>query len=766
MTSIRISLLISLSLISCALFAQNYTSFSCPLEVNGKVLKYPWTGGFNAPQFSSGDMDQDGKDELFVFDRAGQVPLVFDYEGNGGSRSYNHRPDLKLPLPDSLVSWALMRDYNRDGIPDLFVAPTYASISGVQLYVGSIEDDQIKFTIKKIGNPTSSNEIIWYRLGTTWINVTIPFIDIPEIVDIDGDSDLDILSFDLQGKFVTYYKNLQEEEGLPKDEMKFVGEDFCYGKFKESGVSAEIFLSDDPNDCAQKVQEDDPILKGGGAHSGSTIMCFDNDDDGDMEMLLGDLTGTNLVYLENGGSVDANHMTEVNYSWPSYDIPVYMKVFLGSFNVDIDGDGLKDILVSPNTEKKVQNVDNIWVYKNTGNTDSRFRLIRENFLLEETVDLGSLTNPVFMDENADGLMDLLVLSSGYFADSGNEVPFIYLYRNVGDKFNPNFQLVDTDFLSLSNFIDKDVMHASIGIGDIDNDGDTDILIGDSTGNLSLFSNSAGEGLPMSFGSPISNYMNINVGSRGRPTIVDLNNDGLNDIVIGERGLNSNFQDPDTTYFGSVAYYENQGGQNDPFFNPNLLELPNQPTLGHMRTQTGSDNFEPNSSAPHFFTVEGEMQVILGSESGIIKRYAVNQDEPGSKFILLDSLVGGINEGAFTTLSMYDIDYDGFLEVIIGNLRGGLGFYNTDIVSELSASKEEATPELVTVFPNPAHDMVRISLSKELKIEGMELYGIDGKMMKSIKGQHREIKLEGYTDGVYHLLIKTNKGTIAKKIVKL
>ena len=31
-------------------------------------------------------------------------------------------------------------------------------------------------------------------------------------------------------------------------------------------------------------------------------MAFDNDDDGDLEIVLGDLVNNNLVYLENGGT--------------------------------------------------------------------------------------------------------------------------------------------------------------------------------------------------------------------------------------------------------------------------------------------------------------------------------------------------------------------------------------------------------------------------------------------------------------------------------
>lgn len=46
-------------------------------DLNGKLLPNAWTGGLNAPQFSTMDFDLDGKDDLVLFDRMANMPLPF-----------------------------------------------------------------------------------------------------------------------------------------------------------------------------------------------------------------------------------------------------------------------------------------------------------------------------------------------------------------------------------------------------------------------------------------------------------------------------------------------------------------------------------------------------------------------------------------------------------------------------------------------------------------------------------------------------------------
>ncbi len=744
---------------------QNFSAFYCPVEFDGKNLKYPWTGGFNSPQVSKGDLNGDGVEELFVFDRGGNVPMIFEYEGGTGSTAYNFRPDLKPAMPDSLVSWALMRDYNRDGIADLFVAPTFGGFSSVQLYVGSINNGELSFEIKQIGNEPDRADIIWYRLGSIWVNVSTPFTDIPDVIDIDGDSDLDIVSFDQVGSFVTYYRNLQVEEGLPADEMQFEVADFCWGKFKEAGTDGQLFLSDNPNECANGATGDDGVIKGGGAHAGSTVMCFDNDDDGDFEMMIGDLSSRNLAVSINGGTPDEAFITDVIQRFPTNDLEVDMDVFLGSFNVDVDGDGLKDILAAPNGVNSVQNVDNLWLYRNTGNPTNKFNFIQKDFLAEETIDLGSLSVPVFMDENQDGLMDLLVATGGEYSSLGINNIFLYLFRNVGTETAPSFILIDDDYLDFNEFSNSST-NPSPTVGDIDGDGDIDLLIGDSEGNLYLFLNRAEPGAAMDFGNPLVEYMDIDLGNRGRPAIYDVNADGLSDIVVGERNVNGNFQDPNNPTFGSVAYYQNIGSIGNPQFNPNLAEAPNNPALGQMRSQLFISNAEANSSAPHFITIDGELQILLGSQAGRIKRYLVDQPNLNSKFPVIDSIMGGIDEGSLSTLSTYDIDNDGFLEMVVGNLRGGLSFFNTTLLTGQTSVDNTEMDRGIAVFPNPVEDQLSITIPAGLAMKEVVLYSSTGQKVMDLDIKSSQSSITDLAAGLYILVFDLGDEIISKKIVKI
>src|SRR5580700_8393466 len=60
-----------------------YRVISIPVERNGVLLRDPWVGGMDAPQFSECDLNQDGVPDLFVYDRVGQK--VYTYLGNGGN---------------------------------------------------------------------------------------------------------------------------------------------------------------------------------------------------------------------------------------------------------------------------------------------------------------------------------------------------------------------------------------------------------------------------------------------------------------------------------------------------------------------------------------------------------------------------------------------------------------------------------------------------------------------------------------------------------
>ena len=82
-------------------------------------LMMPWNGGFNAPQFSNIDLNRDGITDLISFDRQGDR-----------LRTYLRMPASGLWRLDwsyleffpELVDWVLVRDFDRDGVEDLFTS--------------------------------------------------------------------------------------------------------------------------------------------------------------------------------------------------------------------------------------------------------------------------------------------------------------------------------------------------------------------------------------------------------------------------------------------------------------------------------------------------------------------------------------------------------------------------------------------------------------------------------------------------------------------
>ncbi len=769
--------LILLLSLSTTLVGQDFSSFDCDVTVEGKVLAYPFTGGFDAPQFSQGDFNQDGILDLFVFDRRGDVSMMFEYSGNGLSNGYSFTRDNKENIPSTLSSFAKMRDYNRDGLADIFAGPPSTAISLYEAYLE--QDGEIKYRLRRMGRTEEQAAVIYYEASSGTFNLPVPSSDIPDIIDVDNDGDLDILSFDTNGTFVTFYENRQMDKNLPNDTMDFglisnlppelrVG-DRCFGKFREATLDATILLSPNPDDCSTGFTDSNENAEKSGPHAGSTIMAFDNDNDGDLELLLGDLNTSSLVFLENGGTADNAWMTSVSDSFPMYDRSSITPQFAASYLVDVDNDGLSDIITSVNNPNKTLNVNNINFYKNTGDANEPFRFIQNDFLTEETIDLGSFTAPVFLDENADGLTDILVGTAGFYNDMGRSDFFLALFRNVGTATTPSYLLVDEDYLDFSDYRGVFANNPAPAIGDLDSDGDEDLLIG-LEGVLYYFENTAGPDQPMQFATPDFGgaldvgYMEIKGGIGSKLDLADVNNDGLTDIIVGELNLNSN-DGATGPIFGNVAYYQNVGSAGEPFFNPDLSQAPNNPALGGMNSKLFVDNFVTVAAAPHFFTVQDELHVILGSEDGRIKRYRIDPTDLEGPYTPIDSIVGGILEGQKTALSLADIDADGYMEMVVGNARGGLSMFNTDIESNRS-STVDIPHSGVTVYPNPTKDLVNIKIDEKIIPQSISLYSTDGQLVKLLEKDEREISLGELSVGIYFIKILTTEGEISEKIIKL
>jgi hypothetical protein len=269
--------------------------------------------------------------------------------------------------------------------------------------------------------------------------------------DVDGDGDLDLVCGDPDERSRTLYENIG-------------------GRFSDT-PRWESFLQ-------------------GATFS---VALGDVDGDGDLDLVCGNFGDRNTLYENIGGSFSSAPMWESDSSYTT------MSVALG----DVDGDGDLDLVCGNGWDGGEPNV----LYRNNGGT----------FVPAWESDLTMNTRSVALgDVDGDGNLDLVC--GNYSSVDGQSNT---LYRNVGGTFT-------------SSPIWSGPMSSTAGValGDIDGDGDLDLVCGNE-GNSShvnaLYENIGGTFSPTpTWSSGLSNYT-------GSVALGDVDGDGDLDLVCGNLG---------------------------------------------------------------------------------------------------------------------------------------------------------------------------------------------------------------------------------------
>ena len=724
-----------------ALAGQNFDKIDIPVYQNNKQLLLPFTGGLKAGQFSNIDFNQDGIKDLFVFDRNGDQVLPFIKIGLPGSLEYRFAPEYISVFPE-MRNWALLVDFNQDGVEDIFCS------SGV--YPGSMEawkgnrDSNGRLTFKRLTFNYGIPEILQFPISNGYTQIYVSSIDLPAVADADGDGDMDIISFEADGSFASFYKNVSVEENLGIDSLKYVRADICWGKFAENQFNEDINLSSDAFSCASG-------FTGGGnsgvRHSGSSLTLFDSDGDGDMDLVIGDLASSKLKRLFNGGTKQTAHMTSLETNFPAEDIAVDLDVFLAAYYVDVDGDNKRDLIVTPNDINSGESENHVWLYKNTGSDAApTFKFIKDDFLIDEMLFFNGGSHPVFADINGDGLQDMVVGTNGILQKGGSKKYRMILLLNNGTETAPLYVVEDEDYLSFSQYGEFTGRFAP-AFGDIDDDGDEDLMVGDARGLLYLAINNAGKDKPMTFEPPVYLYADISAGQNAKPQIIDLDDDGLKDLLIGEKNNQLNF-------------FKNIGTTGMPKFSPEPSIFPNTDQAGKIFT---SNDFPTQNGAPFLIRSQGKFIMLMGTEDADIIAYDQIEGNIYNTFNLLYSKTGNINQGRKVTVALADIDHDDYYEMAVGNERGGIVFYNTifkaDSVSSIGDAEHAA--KNIELYPNPAST----SLFVKTNDDSMAL------SLESILGNHIMVltanqvnQLPPLPSGMYLVKAKTRSAITTYKII--
>ena len=470
------------------LFNQNFNinQYFGTLNINGKNYDEPFLGGFNKPKVQWLDWDYDNDEDLFLLDENGTIKLYI----NNSNENY-----IKFDLYDS----------------SLF------DINGIGwFYIGNFDSDndfelitQDKMNIDQmIFYDISDNTII--EVGTLYDVISIPLqsdpVMFPTFIDIDNDGDLDFFTGNIIGT-VTFYENIGFEIDRPQFQLVTT--------FWE-----DIYIVGPSNQ----------------RHGASAINFVDIDNDNDYDLAWGDFFQQSLYIIENIGNSSNPIMDDINIStqFPPGDPIISAGLNMPSFT-DIDNDGDEDLFVTVlSGAYGYQLINNFYFYRNENGS---YNLESQEFI--ETLDLFSDIYPEFIDIDSDGDLDLFIGT----ATDLSEFPIngkVKFYENIGNDSNlePIWNLVNSEFLG-----GNAGYNLSLDFGDIDADGDYDMLVGEYNGTIRIYLN-AGDEFEPNF-SEYSLINDIDLSGNSIPKLIDIDNDLDLDLFIGQST-------------GNISFYENIG----------------------------------------------------------------------------------------------------------------------------------------------------------------------------------------------------------------
>lgn len=703
------------------------------VSVAGRVLLNPWAGGLNATRYATVRLNDDARDDLVVLDRTTDKISTFVAVGNpsGAGVAWQYAPEYEAAFP-AVNGWMVLVDYNGDGRKDLFTS----GVSGVRLFRNESANGRVAFV--SVVDP----------LITEGYNSRQPLYvsgaDTPAILDYDDDGDIDVLTFDGTGDQIAYHQNLSVERTGRQDGLDFKRTaGVCWGHFKKNFCNDFTFGLE----CGGESGRLAPALNSGGAapdganpsgarplHSGNTLTVVDTDGDGNKDLLFGFVSCPNLARIRSAGPNNSNaRFTAFDSLFPARN-PVVFPAFPATSWEDVDGDGQKDLLASPNVFTNENQAFDFrasgWLYRNAGtNQKPDFQFVRADFLQNDMLDLGERAAPALADLDGDGDLDLLVGYAGVQTASGYRAG-LWQFENRGTTQNPAFALVTTDYLGLTASLP--LTGVVPAFADVDGNGSVDlVLTGDNLDKteIRVLLNASPKGEAVRYALPSALRWPTPDGLLPGDllTLTDIDRDGRPDALIGKTG-------------GTIQYLRNAGTTANPIF--------------QLQTQNvGGFTFDRFTGARSLVVADlnGDQknELVVATSSGQIRLYEFPNrlDQP---LTLLDSLPALGLPGKGLVAAVADLDGDQLPDLMLGSVAGGLRYLkNTSQRVVITGVTEEPTGPWA--FPNPTSRYVTVRAPYNGRVELLSLSGQVMRPGQSVRAStETTVDLGTLPDGTYLL----------------
>ncbi|MFC2085613.1 FG-GAP repeat domain-containing protein [Bacteroidota bacterium] len=330
------------------LFIENTGTCAVP-NLRDKPTNFPIempiaTSGYNIPVFA--DIDGNGTQDLFVaviggaFDPNHTSADNFYFLPNQGNNTFVLNTKRYLySLDVGTESLPALADLDADGDLDLFIANKIDPYEGERAHV---------YLATNTGDAEGPSFAISGRM-----QLTPSFHYAPEFADVDADGDLDLL-MGTWNKGLSFYRN----NGSPQ--------------MPDFDLVEEGYVT---------------LTRG----SNSTPTMADLDGDGDLDLLVGESSGT-INYYQNAGSPTDLQLELVTDRFDDIDVGRRSVPVL----VDLDRDGDFDLIIGSETGET-------FVYRNEG-TPEVFHFVLD---VAATIQLPVFATPELADIDADGDLDMI-----------------------------------------------------------------------------------------------------------------------------------------------------------------------------------------------------------------------------------------------------------------------------------------------------------------------------------------------------------------------
>ena len=494
-------------------FSQGYVRDVSPFTVtfDGEEIFQPFSGGLNQPDPRFIDWNGDGILDCFINDRDGYLQYwegVADWQfGNIPLFTFVTKTFQDI----NVGTWFAFHDFDGDGDEDLLShTPDSDNVSYWSNENGEFE--LVADELLDIDNlPVYGGQIV-----------------IPAIADIDGDGHIDYFIGDISGR-LAYYKGYGMSAGLPLFEL------------------------------ITSTFEDIQIVWTPSRHGANAVEFYDMDNDNDLDLIWGDFYQPGLFYLENYGT---STNPDFDDSLMVTDFPQGTDFVTTGHNIarvvdfDLDGDG--DMVVGVlSGAYGTEYLDNLYYFQNNGTGENwDFEMITSRLL--PGLDFISGTHPTLTTNCNSNAVEIWI---GTDSDSANINwnGSIYYLNNNGSAAEP--ALVG-DGVKWFTQIGNNLVPAFFNFN---NDGGEELFVGEFNGKLYKIDQYQDYPFFCIFGDPEADFLNIDLSGRATPSFGDIDQDDDDDLAVGDKNgvihIYWNQGSADSAVFDSMSYLNIDIGDN-------------------------------------------------------------------------------------------------------------------------------------------------------------------------------------------------------------